>query len=372
MTLSEQPINFTRGVPAVESFSVEEIADCAAAVVRGPHSSEVLQYGSSMGFTPLRELLAERHTVTADQVMVANGSLQFLDFLGMSVLKPGDLVFVESPTYDRALTLFRRHGMRITGIPMQSDGPDLDALEAALRDEVPRLMYIIADFQNPSGVTASGAKRGRIVELARQYGFLLLEDAPYRQLRYRGTQEPTLFELAPEQTLHMSSFAKQICPGVRIGYMIADQQYLKQIARVAEDTYITPNPLGCATVYEYCRRGLLDGQLQRLRELYGERLQAVAAAIHEYLPAASWVEPDGGFFLSLNLPAGMTSQNLIREAARLKLSLSDGRGFFPNPSDGERFLRLPFCALTPAMLREGVRRVALAVEQASSEPLVVR
>lgn len=354
-------IDFTRGVPAVESFPIEQTAECAAAVIRGPHGTSVMQYGKGAGFGPLREWLGARHGVSADEVLLANGSLQIVEFIALALLQPGDAVFVESPTYDRTLTMLRRHGIRSVGIPMEADGPDMAALEAALAREVPKLFYLIADFQNPSGATLSLAKRERVAALAEQHGFWLLEDAPYRPLRYRGEQLPSLADLAPARTLHMSSFTKQISPGVRVGYIVGDRAALAQIGQVANDTYITPNLIGEATVYEFCQRGWLEPQLERLRALYGPRLVAIGAALRASLPDANWIEPDGGFFLSVNLPAGVTSEALQRRAAAVGLSLSDGRGFFPNPADGERFLRLPFCALTPEQIDEGVRRLAGAV-----------
>ncbi len=358
---STTTVDFTRGVPAMESFPLEQVADCAAAIIRGPYGGTVMQYGKGAGFGPLREWLAAQHGVTADEVLLANGSLQIVEFIALGLLQRGDCVYVESPTYDRTLTLLRRHGMRPVGIPMEADGPDLEALEAALKREAPKLFYIIADFQNPSGATLSLAKRLRIAELAAQYDFLLLEDAPYRPLRYRGEQLPALAEIAPGQTLQMSSFTKQISPGVRVGYMIGDAALITKVAQVANDTYITPNLIGEATVFEFCQRGWLEPQLERLRALYGPRLVAIGDALREYLPDANWIEPDGGFFLSINLPAGVTSEALQQRAAAVGLSLSDGRGFFPTPADGERFLRLPFCALTPEQIHEGICRLAGAV-----------
>src|SRR5262249_14182013 len=166
---------------------------------------------------PLREWLAGWQRVSVDCVLTSNGSLQLIEFLCLRLLKPGDIVFTESPTYDRTLTLLRRHGATIVGIPMESDGPSIGALEQALATHVPNLFYIIADFQNPSGATCSERKRRSIVNLAERYGFLIVEDAPYRQLRYRGTEEPTLYSLAPARTIHMSSFTKLIAPGISTG-----------------------------------------------------------------------------------------------------------------------------------------------------------
>lgn len=354
-------IDFTRGVPALSSFPLAEVAECAAAAVTGSHGTEAMQYGKGYGFNPLREWLAARHNVTIDQVLLGNGSLQIIEFLAMALTEPGAVALVESPTYDRTLTLLRRHQAKVVGVPMQDDGPDLDQLEQAIEQHQPRLFYTIADFQNPSGATASLAKRTRIAELAEKHGFWIIEDAPYRPLRYRNAQLPSIFELAPLRTLQLSSFTKQISPGVRVGYIVGDAGVLKQLAKVAEDTYITPNLLGAATVYEFCRRGLLEPQLERLRALYGPRLDAISSALRKHLPDAQWLEPDGGFFLSVTLPEGVTSQALRTKAADEGLNISDGRGFFPVPSDGERFLRLPFCSLTPEEIDSGIERLARAV-----------
>lgn len=356
--MAQQTINFTRGVPADESFPLERVAAAASAAITGEYGIQVMQYGKSFGFLPLREWLAERHGVETEQVMLANGSLQFLDFIGLALLEPGDTVFVESPTYDRTLTLMRRHNANIVGIALEADGPNLEVLESALQEYQPTLFYTIADFQNPSGATMALEKRDYVAELAERHGFWIVEDAPYRPLRYRGEQLPSLHDLAPERTLQMSSFTKQISPGVRTGYLVGDARILRRLAKAAEDTYITPNLIGEATVYEFCRRGWLDGQLANLRELYRPRLVAICDAIREYLPDSEWIEPDGGFFVSVTLPAGITNAELRTVAAERGLNLSDGTGFFPNPQDGERFLRLPFCALTPEELREGVRRLA--------------
>ena len=362
MTTGDRPIDFTRGVPADESFPLAELAECAAAVVAGPHGVLVQQYGPSPGFGPLREWLAAQHGVPVDRVLVGNGSLQLIDLLGWALLARGDTVFVESPTYDRTLTLLRRHGIGVVGIPMAADGPDLDTFEQALRRQVPKLFYTIADFQNPSGATTSLAKRRRLVELAARHGFRILEDAPYRPLRYRGSDVPALSELDGERVLHMSSFTKRISPGVRVGYLVGEAAVVALVAKAAEDTYITPNLFGEATVYEFCRRGRLEPQVERLRALYRPRLEAACAAMRRELPGAAWFEPDGGFFLSLTLAPGVRSEAVRARAAERKLALSDGRGFFPEPTDGERFVRLPFCALTPAEIDEGIRRLAVTVE----------
>ena len=362
--MSTDSINFTRGVPANESFPLDELRDAASAVLKD-HGPAILQYGPAAGFAPFREWIAGWQGVQPAQVLVGNGSLELVEFLCRDLVRPGDSVFTESPTYDRSILVFRRNGAEVTGIPLENDGPDVDALEAALRKRVPRFFYVIADFQNPAGATCSGEKRRRIAELARRFDFIILEDAPYRQLRYRGIEEPTLYSMAPERTLHMSSFTKLIAPGIRAGFMLGDAGRIAQIAKVAEDTYISPGYFSHGVTFEWCRRGLLASQIERLKTLYAPRLEACLNAIAHKMPTAKTTRPEGGFFVSLTLPEGISTTDVRAAAAKRNLHLADGLAFFPN-GGGERFLRLPFCALTPSQIEEGVGRLAESVEEVRS------
>jgi len=359
MSMQSTVINFTRGVPANDSFPIEEVVDAARAALAA-HGPSMMQYGPSAGFQPLREWLAEWQGVSLDRVLTGNGSLQLIEFLCLHQLKPGDVVFVESPTYDRTLTLLRRHQATVVGIPLEADGPNLEALEAALAKHTPKFFYVIPDFQNPAGATCSGAKRQRIAALAEQHGFLIVEDAPYRLLRYRGQEEPTLYSLAPERTLHMSSFTKLIAPGVRTGFMIGEPALIKALAKVAEDTYISPGYVAQGITAEWCRRGLLGPQVERLKALYAPRLDACLAGLDTFMPDAQATHPDGGFFISVTLPEDATTTEVRTEAATRGLNLADGMAFFPD-GGGARFLRLPFCALTPDEIQEGLHRLADSV-----------
>jgi DNA-binding transcriptional MocR family regulator len=353
-------INFTRGVPANESFPLEEVASSAIDALKA-RGAAMLQYGPSAGFQPLREWIAGWQGVSADRVMTGNGSLQIVEFLCLGLLEPGDVVFTENPTYDRTITMLRRHGAEIVGIPLEADGPDMAALDRALATHRPKLFYLIPDFQNPSGTTCSAAKRRKIAELAATHDFLLVEDAPYRPLRYRGAEEPSIYSLAPDRTLFMCSFTKLIAPGVRTGFLIGRPDIVQKLAKVAEDTYISPGYLAQGITFEWCRRGLLQPQIERLKQLYLPRLDACLASLDQYMPGAVDARPDGGFFISLTLPEGVLTSTVRAEGAKRGLNLSDGQAFFPN-GGGERFLRLPFCALTPAEIEEGVKRLAQSVE----------
>jgi len=356
-----ESINFTRGVPANESFPLEEMRDAAVAVLK-EHGAAVLQYGPAAGFAPLREWIAAWQGVAPNQVLVGNGSLELVEFLCRHMIRPGDAVFTESPTYDRSILAFRRNGAEIVGIPLENDGPNIDALEAALKKRVPKFFYVIPDFQNPAGATCSRSKRHQIAELARRFDFLVLEDAPYRMLRYRGVEEPTVFSYAPERTLHMSSFTKLIAPGVRAGFMIGDAGKIAQIAKVAEDTYISPGYFAHGVTWEWCRRGLLKPQVERLKALYAPRLKACLDGIEQHMPDATATRPEGGYFISVTLPEGISTTDVRAAAAKRNLNLADGLAFFPN-GGGERFIRLPFCALTPEQIAEGVKRLAESVKE---------
>src|SRR5262249_1799046 len=318
-----QPINFTRGVPATESFPIDEVIEVAVAAFR-QHGAAMMQYGPALGFAPLREWLAQWQGVQPEQVLTGNGSLELFDFFCLQTLQPGDLVFTESPTYDRTITLLRRHRATVIGIPLEPDGPNIAALDAELKQHVPKFFYLIPDFQNPSGATCSATKRRRVVELAEQYNLTLLEDAPYRLLRYRGHEEPTLFTLAPHRTVHMSSFTKLLGPGVRLGFMVGEAGLLVKLAKVAEDTYISPGYVAHGITYEWCRRGLLLPQIEKLKALYAPRLAACLAAIDKYMPDAQATRPDGGFFLSVTLPQGVMTTAVRAEAAKRNLNLADG------------------------------------------------
>ena len=357
-----ETIIFTRGVPPPEAFPTEQITECFDAAVRSD-AAVVLQYGHQPGYSALRRQLAAEYAVAEDEVQVSNGSLQIQDLLAATLIRPGATVLTEQPSYDRAITTFRRRGARVIGIPLEADGIDIDRLQAAVGKQVPAFLYVVPDFQNPAGMTTSLGKRRAIVELAERYGFWVIEDVPYRKLRYRGADLPLLREIAPQQTITLSSFSKLLSPALRVGYMVAPAKLVADVTRLAEDTYLSPVLPTQATVAEYLRRGWLPANVERLKELYRPRWEAMIAATRRHLAGASASAPDGGFFVSVMLPAGANTANLVARAKQRGLILTPGGPFFAESDqgdaiDGERFVRLPFCAVTPEQIDEGVRRLA--------------
>lgn len=354
-------INFARGVPAPESFPVADILGCASQVV-SRNMLESLQYGPARGPASFVRWIAERYSVNDMMVLTGDGSLGLFELFCSVMLKPGDTVFVESPTYDRVIEILTAKGARVVAIALQEDGPDLEQFKSALADTVPKFFYLIPDFQNPSGLTCCAEKRAAIAALARQHNILLVEDAPYRLIRYTGSTLPSFFELAPELTLHMSSLSKIIAPGLRAGYVVGNEALIGKLVKAAENRYVTPGNFALSIAGEWCRQGHLPAQLAALIALYGPRLHAMTEALTAALPELHFSRPQGGFFLGLHLPPGISNSAVREQAQQLGLALSDGKGFFL--TGGEHFLRIPFCGLTVAEIQEGVAILRRAVELA--------
>jgi DNA-binding transcriptional MocR family regulator len=295
--------------------------------------------------------------------LIGNGSLHLQDLVSAHLVGSSTAVFTEQPSYDRAITTFRRRGARVIGIPLEEDGISTERLEAALRREVPAFAYLVPDFQNPAGATLSLEKRRRVVELATTYDFIVIEDVPYRKLRYRGEDLPLLRDIDPSRVITMSSFSKLLSPGIRVGFMIASSDLIAILTKLGEDTYLSPVLPTQAAVAEFLRRDWLRPNVERLKELYRPRWQTMADAVRRELPTARVFIPEGGFFVSVMLPEDANTDNLVGRAKDHGLILTPGAAFFADPDDGEqtqgdRFVRLPFCAVTPEQIEEGVRRLA--------------
>lgn len=357
-----ETIVFTRGVPPTEAFPTDELSQCFDAVLRAD-SAVVLQYGQQPGYPALRRALAEEYGISDKELLIGNGSLQLQDLVAAYLIKPGDTVLTEQPSYDRAITTFRRRGGKTIGIPLEDDGISIERLEAEVKRQVPAFLYLVPDFQNPAGATLSLEKRKAVVDLAVRYGFWVIEDVPYRKLRYAGEDLPLLRSIDPRRVITMSSFSKLLSPGIRVGFMAAPADLIAAVTKTGEDTYLSPVLPTQAAVAEYIRRGWLEPNIARLKALYRPRWETMVAATRQHLSGAQIFAPDGGFFVSVLLPEDANYSGLVERAKDIGLILTPGQAFFADPDqgdvpNGERFVRLPFCAVTPAQIEEGVRRLA--------------
>jgi 2-aminoadipate transaminase len=349
-------INFARGVPDETAFPRAQIEECVHALATA-NDGAAFQYGPAIGPTRLREWIAADHAVEVNRVVVGNGSVGLLDLLCRSTLRPRERVIVEAPCYDRVLRLLRLHGADVRAVRLDADGPVIDDLLLAIEGRrPPGFFYMVPDFQNPSGASYSLEKRKTIVGLARQHGFRLIEDAPYRKLRYHGQEQPSFLDLAADVTSQMNSFSKLLSPALRAAYLIADAPTIARVAAAAEDTYITPGNFALSVTAEWLARGHLGPQVERLKNLYRPRLDSMIAALAALLPEERLVRPEGGFFVGVTLHEGADEVTLHAQAKAAGIDLAKGSGFFLEPP-AEPFLRLPFCAMNEATARRGIETI---------------
>jgi DNA-binding transcriptional MocR family regulator len=355
-------ISFARGAPSADILPHEAVRDAAARALADDWE-KALSYGTGIGHPGLCAWIAERHGgLEAAQVMVANGSLEAGAMLFENLLGPGDRVVVEQPTYDRTLLLLRRIGVELVPVPLQADGLDLAAFEAALAEGPIKLAHIIPNSHNPAGCTLSSEKRARLVELAAEHGFWIFEDDPYRELPFEGEPLETMLSLdAAGRVIHASSFSKTVSPGIRVGYLAGPAAEIAMLAKRANETYISPNMLAEAIVLELCRSGELDRNIAFVKGALKDRCDALVAALRQRIPEAEFVVPEGGYFLWLDLAAGTDT------AALLAAAKSEGVSFVAGPDfmidGGENSLRLSFAPVPAERMDEGVSRLASALER---------
>ncbi|MBX5440816.1 MAG: PLP-dependent aminotransferase family protein [Solirubrobacteraceae bacterium] len=353
-------ISFARGAPSLDIVDVDGLREAAVRAFESDPAG-LTAYGTAIGYPPLRALIAEQHGVEPEQVVVTNGSMQADAFLFETLIEPGDTVVVEKPTYDRTLlSLDTYRGAKVEMVDLQPDGIDVEQLRARLRDGLrPKLAHIIPNFQNPAGYTLSAEKRSQLLALAEEHDFLVFEDDPYVELRFRGHRLPTMLSLdRHDRVVYASSYSKTVCPGVRVGYLVGPADLIARIVRRATDTYISPSMISQAIVYEFARSGRIRQAIETVKTALQERAERLCAALERELPEARFVAPEGGYFLWVELPEGTDVAALFEEAAERGVLIVKGTDFLLE--GGENTLRLAYSGVTPDQIDEGVRRLAEA------------
>jgi DNA-binding transcriptional MocR family regulator len=359
-TASGPTISFARGAPSLDIIDVQGLSSAALRAFQSDPAGTTA-YGTSVGYPRLRSWIADRHGVEPERVLVTNGSMQADAFLFEHLVRPGDEVIVERPSYDRTLLSLRQRGAALNQVELEPDGIDTDALARMLAGGLglrPKLAHIIPNFQNPAGYTLSLAKRRALLELAAEYDFMVFEDDPYVALRFSGEALPTMLSMDPERVVYASSFSKTVCPGVRVGYLVGPPELIGAVAQLATNTYISPNMLAQSIVYEFCASGAIERSIETVRAALAERAEALADALRRELPEAEFVSPQGGYFMWLTLPHGTDVHALHHAAAERGVSFVKGTDFLL--SGGENTLRLAFSGVTPAQIATGVARLAEA------------
>jgi DNA-binding transcriptional MocR family regulator len=358
---AEQLISFARGAPSLDIIDVEGLK-AAAARAFDADPAGVTAYGTSVGYVPLRKWIADKHGVSPDQVIVTNGSLQADAFLFNHLVQAGDDVVVEKPTYDRTLLSLQNLGGKVHQVTMAADGIDVDELRQLLESGLrPRLAHVIPNYQNPAGVTLPLAKRRALLELAAEYGFVIFEDDPYVDIRFRGEALPSMLSMDTDNVVvHASSFTKTVCPGVRVGYLVGPAALIDAIAKKATNLYISPGMVSEAIVHQFCVSGDIDRSIATVSAALGERAKVLAEALRKHIPGATFTEPDGGYFLWVDFPEDVDVEKLFPVAMKKGVAIVKGSDFLLD--GGNHSARLAFSAVTVDQIEEGVRRIAEAIE----------
>jgi 2-aminoadipate transaminase len=362
-------VRFAVGSPAAQAIPSVEFARIAAEVL-GPSAADAFDYGPSEGESGLRTQLLEflerqdGRPVGPERLLVTAGAMQGLDLACKLFVNPGDLVALEAPTYTNGSAVISSYGGEMLEVPVDGEGLDVDALEELAGARAPRVIYVIPNFQNPTGATLSLPRRHRLIELAERWESMILEDDPYRQLRFTGTDLPSLQQLAPDtvRVVRVETFSKILAPGLRIGWVVADPEVIRRMIDAKQGVDTCTNVPLQRLVGAFMARGLLDDHVRRVREEYGVRKRALQDALSEHLGDldARWTDPAGGFFLWVTLPAGIDTSLLFPAALAEGVAFIPGRAFSAQHDFGAS-LRLCFAATNAERTSTGVRRLRTAI-----------
>lgn len=361
--MSGKPISFARGAPSLDIVDVEGLRAAADRAFREDPGG-MTGYGTAVGYPPLREWIAAKHGVAVENVIVTNGSMQADAFLFDTLVQAGDTVIVERPTYDRTLLSLRNRGVDVRMVELEPDGLDVAALERVLvAGARPRLAHVIPNFQNPAGYTLSLPKRERLLELAREHEFVIFEDDPYVDIRFEGEPLPTMLSLDPERVIYASSFSKTVAPGIRVGYLVGSRDAIAGVIKHATETYISPNMVAQAIVNQFVRSGGMDSAIVTVKEALRERVAALCAALARELPEARFVQPQGGYFMWVDLPRGTDIDALYDAALGRGVQFVKGSDFVLD--GGDSTFRIAYSGVTVPEIEEGVTRLAEAYREIS-------
>jgi 2-aminoadipate transaminase len=375
LKLTQKPgmISFAGGLPSPDSFPIEDVKKIAVEVL-DEQGKTALQYGTTEGDIKLRRQLAERHnrqglSVTTDNIVITTGSQQALDLLGKIFLNKGDYVICGLPSYLGALNAFTVYGAKLRGIPLDNNGMRPDELEKAIteleaRGEKIKFIYVIPDFQNPAGVTIPAERRLEIIRIAIRHNILIVEDSPYREVRFDGVEQPVMYSLDKTGIIiTLNTFSKIFAPGFRLAWVVADPEIIDKIVIAKQSADLCSPVILQNIAAKYLEKGLLDVNLVKIVTLYRERRDYMIKCLSEQMPeGVSWTEPQGGLFLFVTLPPSMDSAILLERAIKKNVAFVCGNVFFCN-DEGHNTMRINFSYSCMEDIYEGVRRLAEAIRE---------
>ncbi len=375
LKFTRQPdiISFAGGLPGPETFPVKDLEDIACRVLRDK-GAQALQYGPTEGETPFREEIAkwlsrEKTSIKPANVLITTGSQQGLDIVSRVFLDPKDIVIVELPSYIGGLQAFTAYRAKMIGVPQDHDGMRMDDLEKILArlakgGKKPKFIYVVPDFQNPSGVTMSLERRERLLQLAYQYEVPIVEDSPYRDLRYKGRGVPGIYGLDNQnQVIVLGTFSKLLAPGLRLAWIVAPVEWMDRMVVAKQSMDLCSPSYTQLMAAEYLKRGLLPKQVENICKVYGRKLEIMLEALRRYMPrGVEWSKPEGGLFLWVKLPRKMSANDLFPKAIENKVAYVVGSAFHCN-GKGQNTMRLNFSFPSIQQIDEGIQRLAKVIRE---------
>ena len=355
--------SFAGGYPSADTFPLEEIRETMSEVI-AKYGGQAFQYGATQGVMQLREAVAERYGVPVERVQITSSSQQGIDVCTRILVDPGDVILTSSPSYLGALQSFRSYRADIRGV---AHNADMDSYRQAYEEVIRKVadegkkvkfLYMIPDFQNPSGESLTLPEREMLVDLARRHGFLIIEDSPYRELRYEGEHIPTMYSIDPDVVIHLGSFSKIFAPGFRLGWAIAHPDILDKIYVCKQSLDLCPPVFDQYVAAEFLKSGRLDANLLKSIELYKGKRDLLLSLLEKYMPeGVSWTHPEGGLFLFLTMPEGFEAVKFYDMALDAGVAYVAGEFFHPDGS-GKNTMRMNFSFMTPEKITEGVKLLA--------------
>ncbi len=366
-------ISLAGGMPDPATFPTEELNEVVKQILV-KNSACALQYSSTEGLTELREFILNwldeaREKAGLDNIMITSGSQQGLDLVSKVLLNPGDTLIVELPSYLAALNAFRSYGGEMVGIPMDDEGMQIDILEETLtklkndRKKV-KFIYTISNFQNPAGVTMSLARRKKILEVAKKFEVLILEDNPYDKLRFEGEPIPSIYSLDNEgYVISLGTFSKILCPGLRLAWILGNKEIIEKLVIMKQATDLCTTVLNQLIAYEYCSQNDIDENIELNVGIYRRKRNAMLEALDKYFPVeVTWTKPQGGFFVVATLPEYIDTGEMFKEAIEENVAYVPGGPFFAD-GKGQNTMRLSFCFPSVEDIDEGIKRLGKVIKK---------
>ncbi|HYK91764.1 MAG TPA: PLP-dependent aminotransferase family protein [Acidobacteriota bacterium] len=363
------PISLAGGCGDSRLFPAEDYRRVIQSVLRRDGVA-AMEYGDHAGYLPLRSTIAQILTsqgipARPENLLITAGSQQALALVTQMLLRPGDAVVAENPTYAIALDLFRALGLKIVGVPMDASGMQVDKLEKVLQQHHPKLVYTIPNFHNPTGSCMSVQRRRQLIALSDRYNIPILEDDYVGDLRYEGRAQPALKSIDPGgRVLYVSTFSKMLMPGLRVGFLAAEGPFYESLVKYKRVNDLTTSSLHQRALEAYVTVGRYQSHLRRTSLIYRKRRDALICAVDRYLPAAISLDPpQGGLFAWMRLPGDLSAETLLLLACKEGVAFAPGGAFFPQDSDGDHYLRLNFVSQPPEETEEGIKRLGKAIKR---------